>query len=272
MPTSPAEITQSPGPARLEVSGLMAGYGSTTIVHGMDLEVHPGEAVGIVGPNGAGKSTFLKAVAGVIATTGGTVRLDAQDVTNVRGDRLARLGLGYVPQVRDVFSPLTVLENLEMGGYTLQRREVAQRVEEIFEVFPTLKPLRRRTARTLSGGERKLLAIGRLLMTRPRVLLLDEPTANLSPDLARVVLTEHVRGLVDVGIAVVLVEQRAVEGLKVCDRAYVMAAGVTQLTGRASDVLANEDIGALFLGRRPSGFGTQVGAAKTIMSNKSTAE
>jgi ABC-type branched-subunit amino acid transport system ATPase component len=272
MLTSQAEPAQGPGAARLEVTGLMAGYGSTTIVHGMDLEVQPGEAVGIVGPNGAGKSTFLKAVAGVIVTTGGTVRLDGQDVTNLRGDRLARLGLGYVPQVRDVFSPLTVLENLEMGGYTLPGREVPERVEEVFAVFPTLKRLRRRTARTLSGGERKLLAIGRVLMTRPRVLLLDEPTANLSPDLARVVLTEHVRGLVDIGIAVVLVEQRAVEGLKVCDRAYVMAAGVTQLTGRSSDVLANEDIGALFLGRRPSGFATQVSAEKTSVSNTPTSE
>ena len=272
MLTSPVEHPPREGAARLEVSGLMAGYGSTTIVHGMDLEVRPGEAVGIVGPNGAGKSTFLKAVAGVIASTGGTVRLDGKDVTNLRGDRLARLGLGYVPQVRDVFSPLTVQENLEMGGYTLPRREVPQRMDEIFMVFPTLKRLRRRTARTLSGGERKLLAIGRLLMTRPvRVLLLDEPTANLSPDLARVVLTEHVRGLVDIGIAVVLVEQRAVEGLKVCDRAYVMAAGVTQLTGRSSDVLANEDIGALFLGRRPSGLPTQVNAEKASISNKPTA-
>ncbi len=208
----------------LDVSGLVAGYGLTTIVHGMSLTAAPGQVVGIVGPNGAGKSTFLKAVAGAIPATTGTVRLDGQDITNLRGDRLARLGLGYVPQVRDVFSPLRVQENLEIGGYTLPRRNVPERMDQVFALLPTLKPLRHRTAGTLSGGERKLLAIGKALMTTPRILLLDEPTSNLSPDLARAVLTEHVRRLADDGIGIVLVEQRVEQGLKVCDWAYVMAA------------------------------------------------
>jgi ABC-type branched-subunit amino acid transport system ATPase component len=236
----------------LEVSDLVAGYGSTTIVHGMSLTAAPGQVVGIVGPNGAGKSTFLKAVAGAIPATTGTVRLDGQDITNLRGDRLARLGLGYVPQVRDVFSPLRVQENLEMGGYTLPRRNVPERMDQVFALLPTLKALRHRTAGTLSGGERKLLAIGKALMTTPRILLLDEPTSNLSPDLARAVLTEHVRRLADHGIGIVLVEQRVEQGLKVCDWAYVMAAGLKQLSGPAAEILANENIGALFLGRRPA--------------------
>ena len=236
----------------LDVSGLVAGYGSTTIVHGMSLTAAPGQVVGIVGPNGAGKSTFLKAVAGAIPATTGTVRLDGQDITNLRGDRLARLGLGYVPQVRDVFSPLRVQENLEIGGYTLPRRNVPERMDQVFALLPTLKPLRHRTAGTLSGGERKLLAIGKALMTTPRILLLDEPTSNLSPDLARAVLTEHVRRLADDGIGIVLVEQRVEQGLKVCDWAYVMAAGLKQLSGPAAEILANENIGALFLGRRPA--------------------
>jgi branched-chain amino acid transport system ATP-binding protein len=236
--------------AGLDVADLVVGYGSTTIVHGMSLRAVPGRVVGIVGPNGAGKSTFLKGIASAIPVTAGAVHLDGRDVTNLRGDRLARLGLSYVPQVRDVFSPLRVQENLEMGGYTLPRADVPGRVDEVLALLPTLKPLRRRTAGTLSGGERKLLAIGKALMTRPRILLLDEPTANLSPDLARVVLAEHVRRLADGGIGLVLVEQRVELGLKVCDWAYVMAAGVEQLSGPASDILANEDIGALFFGQR----------------------
>jgi ABC-type branched-subunit amino acid transport system ATPase component len=251
MPTSSANRAADGSRPGLEVSGLVVGYGSTTIVHGVSLMAAPGQVVGIVGPNGAGKSTLLKAVAGAIPAKAGTVRLDGQDVTNLRGDRLAHLGLSYVPQVKDVFSPLKVQENLELGGYTLPRRKVPERIEEVFALLPMLKALRRRTAGTLSGGERKLLAIGKALMTRPRILLFDEPTANLSPDLARVVLTEHVRRLADDGIGIVLVEQRVVQGLKVCDWAYVMAAGLTQLSGPAPEILANEDIGALFLGRRP---------------------
>jgi branched-chain amino acid transport system ATP-binding protein len=250
MPTS-SDNRRADGPdAGLEVSSLVVGYGSTTIVHGMSLTAAPGQVVGIVGPNGAGKSTFLKGIAGAISVTSGTVRLDSRDVTNLRGDRLARLGLGCVPQVRDVFLPLRVQENLEMGGYTLARRDVPERVDEVLAFFPILKPLRRRTAGTLSGGERKLLAIGKALMTNPRILLLDEPTSNLAPDLAKAVLTEHVLRLADQGIGIVLVEQRVEQGLKVCDWAHVMAAGVEQLSGPAAEILANEDIGALFLGQR----------------------
>ena len=252
MPTSPADRPADGPRSGLDVSGLVAGYGSATIVHGMSVTAAPGQVVGIVGPNGAGKSTFLKAIAGAIPAMAGTVRLDGREVTNLRGDRLARLGLGYVPQVKDVFFPLRVQENLEMGGYTLPRRDVPERLEEVFALLPTLKVLRRRTAGTLSGGERKLLAIGKALMTKPRILLLDEPTSNLSPDLARAVLTEHVRRLANEGIGIVLVEQRVEQGLKVCDWAYVMAAGLKQLSGPAAEILANEDIGALFLGRRPA--------------------
>jgi len=248
MPTSSGDrMAEGPG---LEVSDLVVGYGSTTIVHGMSLTAAPGQVVGIVGPNGAGKSTFLKGIAGATPVTSGTVRLDGREVTNLRGDRLARLGLGYVPQVKDVFSPLRVQENLEMGGYILPRRDVPGRMDEVFALLPTLKDLRRRTAGTLSGGERKLLAIGKALMTRPRILLLDEPTSNLSPDLALAVLAEHVPRLAEQGIGIVLVEQRVEQGLKACDWAYVMAAGVKQLSGPAAEILANEDIGALFLGQR----------------------
>jgi ABC-type branched-subunit amino acid transport system ATPase component len=243
MPTLPAEAQEE-----MTVSALFAGYGSTTIVHGIDFTARLGQAVAIIGPNGAGKSTFVKAIAGAIPTMSGTVALGGRDITHLRGDQLARLGIGYVPQIKDVFASLSVSDNLEMGGYILPRRAVAAAMERIFDLFPTLVPLRRRTAGTLSGGERKLLALGKALMTSPKIMLLDEPTANLSPDLARVVLTEHVRRLVDEGMGVVLVEQRAKEALRICERAYVLTAGTVRVAGRSEEILANEDIGTLFLG------------------------
>jgi branched-chain amino acid transport system ATP-binding protein len=246
MRTSP--VDNSPGVETLTVSKLVAGYGSTPIVHGIDFMAERGQAVAIIGPNGAGKSTFVKALAGAIATMSGSVTFGDREITNLRGDRLARLGIGYVPQLKDVFSSLTVLDNLEMGGYVLARKDVAAAVERVFDLFPTLAPLRRRVAGTLSGGERKLLALGKALMTSPSFLLLDEPTANLSPDLARGILTQQVRRLVAEGMGVILVEQRAKEALRVCERAYVLTAGTVRITGRSEEILANEDIGNLFLG------------------------
>lgn len=246
MPT--LQVETGVGDQTLTVASLVAGYGSTPIVHGIDFIVGLGEAVAIIGPNGAGKSTFVKAIAGAIPTMSGTVFLGDRDVTRLRGDQLARLGIGYVPQLKDVFSSLTVTDNLEMGGYILPRRAVAPAMERIFDLFPTLLVLRRRIAGTLSGGERKLLALGKALMTSPKIMLLDEPTANLSPDLAREVLTRHVRRLVEEGMGVVLVEQRAKEALRICERAYVLTAGTVHVAGRSEEILANEDIGQLFLG------------------------
>jgi ABC-type branched-subunit amino acid transport system ATPase component len=245
MPISSAE---RPDPV-LEVNDLIAGYGAAPIVHGVDVSVGPGEIATIVGPNGAGKSTLLKAITGQCEILGGSVVLDGGDVTGLRGDRLARRGIGYVPQVKDVFGALTVLENLEMGGYLLARREVGARVEEVLEIFPALAAMRTRTASKLSGGERKMLAIGRVLMLRPRVIMLDEPTANLAPALARAVLEDQVRALASAGSAVLLVEQRASEALSVGDWGYLMVAGKLSVAGAAAELLARDDIGQLFLGR-----------------------
>jgi ABC-type branched-subunit amino acid transport system ATPase component len=244
----PISSGERPGPV-LEVSDLVAGYGAAPIVHGIDVSVGAGDVATIVGPNGAGKSTLLKAITGQCEILGGSVRLDGEDVTGLRGDRLARRGIGYVPQSKDVFSALTVLENLEMGGYLLARRDVGPRVEEVLETFPALAPMRTRTASKLSGGERKMLAIGRVLMLRPRVIILDEPTANLAPALARAVLDDQVGALASAGSAVLLVEQRASEALAVGDWGYLLVAGQLNVSGAAAELLARDDIGELFLGR-----------------------
>jgi ABC-type branched-subunit amino acid transport system ATPase component len=233
----------------LEVHDLVAGYGAAPVVHGVDVSVGAGEVATIVGPNGAGKSTLLKAITGQCEILGGSVRLEGDDVTGLRGDRLARRGIGYVPQVKDVFGALTVQDNLEMGGYLLSRRDVAARIDEVLGTFPVLAEMRTRTASKLSGGERKMLAIARVLMLRPHVIILDEPTANLSPALARDVLEHQVRALAKAGSAVVLVEQRASEALAVGDWGYLLVAGRLSVSAAASKLLAREDIGELFLGR-----------------------
>lgn len=245
MPTSSDE---RPEPL-LAVRGLVAGYGGAPIVHGVDLDAGAGEVATIIGPNGAGKSTLMKAITGQIEVMEGSVRLRGEEVAGLRGDKLARRGIGYVPQVKDVFGSLNVLENLEMGGYLLSRQELGPRTEEVFTTFPALAEMRTRTASKLSGGERKMLAIGRVLMLRPAVIVLDEPTAGLAPKLAQAVLEEQVTTLAGSGAAVVLVEQRASEALAAGDWGYVMVAGLVSVAGPAVDLLARADIGELFLGR-----------------------
>jgi branched-chain amino acid transport system ATP-binding protein len=245
MPTWSAERTEP----LLEVVELVAGYGGAPIVHGVDISVGAGEVATIIGPNGAGKSTLLKAITGQVEVLGGSVRLRGQDVTSRRGDQLARSGIGFVPQVNDVFGTLTVIENLEMGGYLLARRDVPARVEEVLATFPALADMRSRRAGKLSGGERKMLAIARVLMLRPSVIILDEPTSNLAPILARSVLEDQVRGLAQSGSAVLLVEQRASEALAIGDWSYLMVAGRVSVSGPARELLERHDIAELFLGR-----------------------
>ena len=230
MPTSSADEAGRPMP-HLLVDGLSAGYGGAPIVHEASARAGLGEIVTIVGPNGAGKSTFLKAVAGMIPALAGKVRLAGEDVTNMRANHLARRGLGYVPQVNDVFDTLTVADNLVM------------------EVFPALKRMLNRTASKLSGGERKMLAMARVLMLEPSLLVLDEPTSNLSADLSRVVLEEHVSRLGKSGAAVLIVEQKAQAALAISDWAYVMAGGVIRISSAAGDLLARKDLAEVFLGR-----------------------
>jgi ABC-type branched-subunit amino acid transport system ATPase component len=255
-PEPPAERERPQ--AALSLHEVSAGYGGAAIVSGVSIDVGPGEVVSVIGPNGAGKSTLLKAVTGRLPVMAGTVRFADRDVTNMPGHQLARLGLGFVPQVKDVFDTLTVTENLEMGGYLLHRPELAARIDTVKATFPALADMSSRTASTLSGGERKMLAVARVLMLEPAVLVLDEPTSNLSPELSRVVLRDLVRSLADSGTAVLLIEQKAFEALSVSDWAYIMVAGRIEISGRASDLIARPDIREVFLGRSAQGAAVQL--------------
>lgn len=235
-------------PPVLETRSLAAGYGDLEVVRDIDVAVSEGSLVSIVGPNGAGKSTLLKAVLGLVTVFEGQVRLDGKDVTRRPLEDLVRAGIAYVPQVDDVFETLRVHENLEMGGYLLDKRTRAQRVEEVLDVFPVLRNHMRRYVGTMSGGERKMVAVGRALMLAPRVVVFDEPTAGLSPALVRSVLEDQARALADRGKAVLLVEQRAHAALELSDWAYVLVQGGIARSARAADVLRDPEMGEVFLG------------------------
>ena len=227
---------------------LVAGYGTSPVIHGISISVAPGEVVSIVGPNGSGKSTLLKAIVGIVRVFSGSIQIGEEDVTGWRSENVARIGVGYVPQVDDVFAPLTVRENLEMGGYLLKRGEVAGRVEHVVEVFPQLGRMLTRRAGKLSGGERKMLAMGRALMLEPGLVVLDEPPANLAPAIANAVLKDHVRQLASTGASVLVVEQRAKAVLEISDRTYVLTGGQLRMEGTPSELAASSEFVDSFLG------------------------
>jgi ABC-type branched-subunit amino acid transport system ATPase component len=253
VPTSPASDHPGRPAPYLDIDNLAAGYGATLILHAVSVSVGRGEIACIVGPNGSGKSTLVKAATGDLPAAAGTVRLGEKDITNKRRDQLVRLGMRLVPQEDVVFDSLTVRENLEMGGYVLKRREVPAAAEHVLEIFPLLRPLQKSLAGRLSGGERKLVAIARALMSEPSVIILDEPSASLSPAVSETLLGEQMPALAKTGAAVLLIEQRAVQALQISDWAYVMVAGRIEVSLPAAETLARGDIGELFLGRRKSG-------------------
>ena len=236
----------------LEVRDLVAGYGDYPVVDGVSLTVPHGKVVAVAGPNGAGKSTLLKAMLGLVRILSGRVLLEGVDVAGAPLERLARLGVGYVPQLDDVFDSLKVIENLEMGGYLCDRAERQRRIEQVLEIFPVLRGKLHRYAETLSGGERKMTAIARVLMLDPKVLVLDEPTASLSPEMSRVVLEEQVRPLSRLGKSVLLVEQKAVAALEVADWACLLVRGKVEVSAPAAEVLADPNMREIFLGRAPA--------------------
>ncbi len=232
----------------LRATGVTAGYGGDPVIRNITVLAEPGEVVSLVGANGSGKSTFLKSLVGVVRVTAGTVVIGETDVTRKAPEEVARAGVGYVPQVDDVFAPLTVRENLEMGGYLLPSGQVRARIDEVTTVFPRLGAMLSRAAGKLSGGERKMLAMGRVLMLQPAVFLLDEPTANLAPAIARTLLEEHVRRLAASGATVLVVEQRARAVLAISDRTYVLAGGEVRMEGTPAELAASPAFVESFLG------------------------
>ncbi|MDE0695797.1 MAG: ABC transporter ATP-binding protein [Boseongicola sp.] len=237
-------------PYVLEVRDVIAGYApDLPILQGVSVHVDAGEVVSIIGPNGSGKSTLVKAIAGLVRVSAGEVRLDGRDVTGVAAHELAAEGVGYVPQTGNVFATLTVRENLVIGGAPLAKAAALARIGEICTVYPILKERMHDKAGSLSGGQRQILAVARALLTKPRLMLLDEPTASLSP-MAAGELFEAVRGLAEGGAAVLMVEQNAKAALRVSDRGYVLAEGRNRVDGPAAGLLADEGIGEIFLGFR----------------------
>jgi ABC-type branched-subunit amino acid transport system ATPase component len=232
----------------LRTEALTAGYGGSPVVHEISISVAPAEVVSIVGPNGSGKSTLLKSIVGLVEVLSGRVTVGGRDVTGWPSENVARIGVGYVPQIDDVFAPLTVRENLEMGGYLLKQREVSARVEHVMGVFPQLARMAGRRAGKLSGGERKMLAMGRALMLEPALVVLDEPTANLAPIIANTVLHEHVRQLASTGASVLVVEQRARAVLEISDRTYVLGGGQVRMEGTPAELSGRPEFVDSFLG------------------------
>jgi len=234
----------------LDAVDIVGGYGKAVVVQGMSAHLASGEIVALVGPNGSGKSTFLKAILGLATLFGGRVEFDGADVTHLTPEQKARRGIGYVPQVDNTFGDLTVRENLEMGAYAVKdRAQVEEDLARVFALFRILAERKAQRAMTLSGGERQMLAIGRALMARPRVLLLDEPTAALAPRMVEE-LFRRIAQIRDAGVPILLVEQHAKRALEVADRGYVLVAGEKAMEGRGAEILANEDLKSIFLGRK----------------------
>ena len=231
----------------LEVTGLEGGYGSVQILNGIDLYVDEGEFVTIIGPNGCGKSTFVKALFGLATYHGGTVLHNNEDVSGWRTDRLVERGIAYVPQVDNVFPSLSVGENLQMGGIKLPSKKLNDGIGRSFAMFPDLEPRVNDLAASLSGGERQMLAISRALISEPTFLLLDEPTAALSPRYQQEILV-NIDALRAEGITVLLVEQNARLSLARSDRGYIFAGGKVVHTGSGTSILSDQNIGEYFLG------------------------
>ena len=234
--------------ALLAVEDVEAGYGEALVLRGVSLAVAPGELVAIIGPNGAGKSTLLKVIYGLVRLRAGSIRFAGEDVTGLQPERLTRRGMNYVPQLANIFPSLSIKENLQIGSVCLPRAEHRRALEEVFEQFPVLAERRRQRAGTLSGGQRKLLAIARALVTRPRALLLDEPSAGLSPQAVDLVF-EQLVAVRRNGISIAMVEQNARRALALADTGYVLDMGRNAYRGSGEALLHDPKVAELYLGR-----------------------
>jgi branched-chain amino acid transport system ATP-binding protein len=233
----------------LELKELSVSYGSIRAVRGASLRVNSGEIVALIGANGAGKSTVLQAISGLLRPAGGDILLDGRSIAGLPANRIVELGVIHVPEGRQIFSGMTVVENLRLGAYALRDgREIERRMDAVFSLFPLIAQRGKQLAGTLSGGEQQMLAIGRGLMADPKVLLLDEPSLGLSP-----LLTQQVFGVLgglrQKGITMLLVEQNACEALEISDRAYVLETGAVAMSGASRDLVDDPHVKTAYLGR-----------------------
>ena len=233
--------------ALLEIRDLVARYGKITALDGISLDVEEGEIVTLIGANGAGKTTTLRAISGLAPIASGSVRFDGHDLARVRPDRIVRAGIGHSPEGRRVFPRMTVRENLELGAFTRRGPEIATDIERVLTIFPRLKERYAQKAGTMSGGEQQMLAMGRALMSRPRVLLLDEPSLGLSPLLVQTIFSV-IRDINAEGTTILLIEQNARQALAVANRGYVLEVGKIAHSGLASELAASEAVRAAYLG------------------------
>lgn len=231
----------------LEAENITAGYTKEVkILTDVSVRLESGQIVSVIGPNGAGKSTLLKTIFGILKPTNGKIRLKEEDITGIKPDKVAKKGISYVPQVDNVFPSLTIQENLEMGAF-IRDDDYSQRLNEIYELFPVLGERKKQKAGQLSGGQRQMVAMGRALMLDPQVLLLDEPSAGLAPNLVEMIF-EKITEINKTGVSMIIVEQNAREALKMADHGYVLATGRNVLDDSGDALLANEKVGRLYLG------------------------
>ena len=234
----------------LEIKDLFVSYGMMEVLHGISLKVEDKELVSVIGPNGAGKSTLIKTVMGLVKPTSGQILYNGQDITNLPAHKRAGLGIGYVPEGRRVFAKLTVEENLRMGAYELKdKKKIAENMDRVYEIFPRLGERKNQLASTMSGGEQQMLALGRALMCRPKLIMMDEPSLGLAPLVIKEIFN-IIRRINESGTTVLLVEQNANMALKVAHHAYVLETGRIKMEGSGRELLENEEIKEAYLGKK----------------------
>jgi branched-chain amino acid transport system ATP-binding protein len=244
----PASVSQAgPGETILRLDGVHTYYGHIHALQGVTLEVKRGEIVTLIGANGAGKTTTLKTISGLLHPRAGRLEFEGRDISKTQAHTLVRAGIGHAPEARRIFSRMTVLENLQMGGFTRPANEVAEDAERVMTLFPRLRERTHQQGGTLSGGEQQMLAIGRALMSRPRLLLLDEPSLGLSPILVQQIFA-IIKEINGAGTTILLVEQNALQALTVAHRGYVLQTGTVLLSGPASELITNDTVRKAYLG------------------------
>ncbi|MDC3025167.1 ABC transporter ATP-binding protein [bacterium] len=230
----------------LSAENMLGGYGETTILNDCSISVKKGEIAVIVGPNGAGKSTAMKAIFGMLDLGAGNIIFDGKDITDLKPQERVKSGMGFVPQTHNVFTSMTVMENLEIGGFTNQAN-LSKNISEVFKLFPVLKEKQKQLVGELSGGQRQQVAVGRALMTNPKLLMLDEPTAGVSPLVVKE-LFEKIISIAKTGIAILMVEQNARQALEIADNGFVLVQGENKYTDKGSKLLSNKEVRKAFLG------------------------